>query len=401
VLAVYDQDKIIGPLSGSRSFVWLALATASFFGLGVAAFGAWDVSRRIKELAVAAEQIGQGNTDVTITPHGHDELTVLARGFKTMVAKLREAAKQREELNALLRESAHQAGAAEIANGVLHNVGNVLNSIQVSTNIVAETLKTAPVDKLAKAADLIRQNMDRLAAFFTTDPRGRKLPEYICLVSEQLQKRCANVASELNSLLESVEHAKNVISAQQSYGKLAGLRERVKLSDLVEDALRLNDASFLRHNIQVVRDYTHDCEVLTEKHKVLQILVNVINNAKQALYAVDRPDRRIEIKTYRHGHFAAVEVTDNGIGIEPENLTRIFESGFTTRPEGHGFGLHFSAITAKDLGGKLTAASSGQGTGATFTLWIPLESADASEEDTTAAARGTSGKNEAQALVGA
>ncbi|HID21430.1 MAG TPA: HAMP domain-containing protein, partial [Planctomycetaceae bacterium] len=301
VLAVYDQDKVIAPLSHSRSFVSLALAGASLFGLIIAAFGAWDVSRRIKELALAAEQIGQGNTDVTITPRGHDELTVLARGFTTMAARLREAAKQRDELNALLRESAHQAGAAEIANGVLHNVGNVLNSIQVSANIVAETLKTAPVPKLAKAADLLKQNMDRLAEFLTTDPRGQKLPEYICLVADQLKRRCAEVATELNALLESVEHAKAVICAQQSYSKLAGLTEKVKLSELVEDALRLNAASFLRHNIQVVRDYTHDCEVLTERHKVLQILVNLISNAKQALYAVDRPDRRIELKTYRHG----------------------------------------------------------------------------------------------------
>ncbi|HEX5747505.1 MAG TPA: ATP-binding protein [Archangium sp.] len=70
-----------------------------------------------------------------------------------------------------------------------------------------------------------------------------------------------------------------------------------------------------------------------------------------------------------------IQVHDNGMGIAPEMLTRIFQYGFTTREEGHGFGLHSSALAAQELGGSLTVHSEGPGHGATFTLELPYVAA--------------------------
>jgi len=386
LLAVYDEDKVIEPLASGRTFLLLTLLGASLLALLVASLIAWNVGKRVRQLVAAAEAVGRGRTKLELKASGRDELARLSHAFLTMANKLHEAAEERAELNALLIESARQAGAAEIANGVLHNIGNVLNSIEVSASLVAETVTAAPLEKLQKAASLLRDNKDRLDQYLSIDPRGKKLPEYICLVTDQFKERNEQAAAELKSLLKSLAHAKAVVEAQQSHGKLAGAKERVRLSDLVEDALRLNDASFVRHNIQITRDYADDPEVLTEKHKVLQILVNLINNAKQAVGASGRADRRITIGTFTRRNFAAVRVTDNGVGIEPEVLKRVFEAGFTTKDDGHGVGLHFSAIAAKELNGRLTASSEGRGKGATFTLWLPFELSSGAEVDNAQAA---------------
>jgi len=179
--------------------------------------------------------------------------------------------------------------------------------------------------------------------------------------------------AHLKNLVKCVEHAKSVIQAQQCYGQVAGLKEKVRLSQIVDEALKLNDASFVRHNIKLTKQYDEDCELVTEKHKVLQILVNLINNAKDSLYEADREDRQLRLRIYRRRLFAGIEVADNGVGIPPENLKRIFDPGFTTKQGGHGFGLHFCALTAAELGGKLIAKSDGPGKGASFTLWLPVK----------------------------
>ena len=107
---------------------------------------------------------------------------------------------------------------------------------------------------------------------------------------------------------------------------------------------------------------------------MLQILVNLIRNSKYALDEGGRPDRQLTVRVDRNGgEFVRVAVIDNGVGIPPQNLTRIFEHGFTTRKKGHGFGLHSGALAAKELGGTLIARSDGTGRGATFILELPIQ----------------------------
>jgi signal transduction histidine kinase len=161
------------------------------------------------------------------------------------------------------------------------------------------------------------------------------------------------------------------VSKQQSYAKISGVSEMVEVADLVEDSLHMNAAALTRHDVELIRDYQPVPPINIDKHKVLQILVNLIRNAKYACDDGGMADKRVTVRVAGGEGYIRISIIDNGVGIPPENLTRIFNHGFTTRKNGHGFGLHSGAIAAKEMGGSLTTESKGLGHGATFTLEIP------------------------------
>lgn len=274
-------------------------------------------------------------------------------------------------LNNRLIDASRSAGMAEIATGVLHNVGNVLNSVNVSAAIILERLQKSRTAHLTKAAALLRENQDNIGDFLATHPKGRQLPAFFIALAADLSKEQTGLGAEMAELQQNIDHIKQIVAAQQSYAKMAGVTETVAIEDLVEDALKLAAPGLSRHQIEVVRDFKPTRPVETDRHKVLQILVNLINNAKHALdhRAEDRCLKLTVVPSENGG--AIVEVCDNGVGIPAENLTRIFGHGFTTKKTGHGFGLHSGANAARELGGSLTARSDGPDLGATFTLILP------------------------------
>ena len=276
-----------------------------------------------------------------------------------------------------LVEASRQAGMAEVATSVLHNVGNVLNSVNVSTSLMAEQLKKSKIGNLLKAAKMMRDHEADIGTFMTADPKGRQLPDYFVRLAEHLAAEQANALEELADLAKNVDHIKDIVAVQQSYAKTAGVTESVQVTELVEDALRMNQEALARHKIQTVREYDAGLpEILVDKHKVLQILVNLIRNAKYACDDSSCPDKRLGLRIARRDGQIHISVGDNGVGIAPENITRIFNHGFTTRKNGHGFGLHSGAIAAKELGGSLSARSDGAGKGAEFTLTLPIAVAE-------------------------
>jgi signal transduction histidine kinase len=271
-----------------------------------------------------------------------------------------------------LLEVSRQAGMAEVATNVLHNVGNVLNSVNVSSSLISEKVRASKAGNLAKAVALLQAHENDLAAFLADNPKGRQLPGYLRSLADHLDAEQNETLKELKSLAANIDHIKEIIAMQQSYARVLGVVESLPVVDLVEDALRLNAGAMERHQVKVVREYFTVPPILVDKHKVLQILVNLIRNAKYALDDGGHADKRLVLQVGLNGNDTVkISVIDNGIGIPPENLTRIFEHGFTTRKEGHGFGLHNGALAAKELGGKLTAHSDGPGRGATFTLELP------------------------------
>ena len=286
------------------------------------------------------------------------------------------AAEELQETHRRLVESSRQAGMAEVATGVLHNVGNVLNSINVSATLVAEMLAKSKAANLTKAAALLREHAADLGVFLTADPKGKQLPDYFSQLAEHLATERATLLSEMDQLRKHTEHIKDIVAMQQSYAKISGVTESIKATELVEDALRLNAGALTRHDVQVVRDYAVDPALIIDKHKVLQILVNLIRNAKYACDESGRNDKRMTVRVANAEGQVKIEVIDNGVGIPPENLTRIFAHGFTTKNDGHGFGLHSGALAATELGGALTVHSDGVGQGATFTLELPLKLAE-------------------------
>jgi signal transduction histidine kinase len=219
----------------------------------------------------------------------------------------------------------------------------------------------------------MRAHQNDLAAFLTQDPKGMQLCDYLDNLAQYLGKEQTGILKEIESLNANIGHIKEIVTMQQSYARAVGIVETLPIVDLVEDALRMNSGALVRHEVQVVREYTATPSVPVDKHKVLQVLVNVVRNAKYALDDSGRKDKRLTIRVATHRNaFVTISVIDNGVGIPPENLTRIFSYGFTTRKNGHGFGLHSGALAAKEMGGSLSAHSDGLGQGATFTLSLPL-----------------------------
>ena len=295
-------------------------------------------------------------------------------GTITDITARKQAETEQERLQQQLIDSSRQAGMAEMATGVLHNVGNVLNSVNVSARLLSDQLKQSSITRLAKASALLQDHATDLGAFLTTDAQGKHFPRFFSQLAHQLEAERVAWMDEVDGLMRNVEHIKEIVSLQQSYARVSGIRERLDLRTLLEDALKTLDVSVLQANFAVLREVESVPQLLTDKHKVLQILVNLISNAKHALLTANPLQPRLTLRIVQpRPACVAVEVSDNGVGIEREHLTRIFEHGFTTKKDGHGFGLHSSALAAKELGGTLTAYSEGPGCGATFRLEIPLE----------------------------
>lgn len=289
------------------------------------------------------------------------------------IVERKEAQAEVERIHKELLDASRRGGMAEIATNVLHNVGNVLNSVNVSANLVGESVRGAQVSGLAKVVALLREHPDDLGAFLAADPKGRHVPAFLAELAEHLEAQQRKTLAELESLRTNVEHIKEIVAMQQSYAKVSGVSEIVDLADLVEDSLRLNGDALARHRVETVREYAPVPAINVDKHRVLQILVNLVRNAKYACEDSGRTDKRVILRIAAGGEGVRISVVDNGVGIAPENLTRIFHHGFTTRRHGHGFGLHSGALAAREMAGSLSAESGGLGHGATFTLELPLE----------------------------
>jgi PAS domain S-box-containing protein len=292
--------------------------------------------------------------------------------FGRDVTSRRQAEARLGALHRTLVETSRKAGMAEIATGVLHNVGNTLNSVNVSATLVTERLRGSHLQGLIRATELMQGATD-LGAFLTRDERGRLLPEYLLSVSRQLAEDQTTMLLELQSLTKNVDHIKSVVNMQQEHARFTGMVEAVTLPELIDDALRLHATSFERLGIQLRREYTPVPPLRVDRHKLLQILVNLLSNARHALLGTERPDKQLTLRILPlPGERLRIELADNGLGIAPEHLPRLFSHGFTTKKTGHGFGLHSSALAASEMNGSLTCTSPGPGQGATFTIELPL-----------------------------
>jgi len=307
---------------------------------------------------------------------------VAMRGIFQDITRQKLDEKQLDKLNRQLMDTSRQAGMAEVATGVLHNVGNVLNSVSVSATLVVERLGRLKVDNLRRATALLREQNGRLVEFLTTDPKGKVIPEYLATVTDQLAGQQAKLIAQMNSVGQHIEHIKEIVAMQQSYAKVSGVCENLAAAGLVEDALRMNAAAFDRHHIEVVREFADNTPpVHVDRHKVLQILINILRNAKYAMDAKGGKDKRLVVRVgMASPDRVKIIIADNGVGIAPDNLTSIFNHGFTTKKDGHGFGLHSGANAAKEMGGTLTAHSDGPGKGAEFTLELPTTAFARQEE---------------------
>ena len=389
-------------LFGSLAFLafyrdWRVLLTAtSIVVLDHVARGAFmpqsiygvDVASQWRTLEHAGWVVFEDLFLVAACVRGVREMRGIARNRALLEASLDDVEKQVEQRTAELQDAqqnlvkaARSAGMAEIATSVLHNVGNVLNSVNVSATVVADRVKQSEVASLGQVSDLIAEHRADLGAFLTADPRGLMVPDFIAELSGCLRAEQEAVLGELASLARGVDHIKQIVAAQQSMAKRSTVSTRVDPRALVDAAIALVNPG-QRQGIEFVREYADDvpAALMLDEHKVMQVLLNLVTNACQA--SVERPGRARQVTLRLEAAFAdgacgpgdlmCFRVADNGVGIAPEHLARMFSHGFTTKKDGHGFGLHGAANAAREMNGSLSAASEGPNRGATFTLELPL-----------------------------
>ncbi len=368
------------------------------------------ISGPVSHLAQVVGMVtAQKDYAVRAVKQGDDELGRLIDGFNAMLGQIqsqdsalqdardeleKRVAERTEELQAevaghgraqlelervhrKLVDASRESGMAEIATNVLHNVGNVLNSVNVSAILATDLAQKSKVSGLARVVALLHEHEHDLGQFIAADPRGKHLPVHLGHLAEHLKSEQATLVKELESIRANIEHIKDIVAMQQSYAKVGGAQEIVGVVDILQDSLRMNEGALKRHGVDVICAFEGEPLVNVDKHKVLQILVNLVRNAKYACEESHESQKRVTLSVSSANERVRISIVDNGVGIAPENLTRIFNHGFTTRPSGHGFGLHSGALAARELGGALTVSSEGVGRGATFILELPLYRAEA------------------------
>ena len=287
------------------------------------------------------------------------------------------ARKQTEEALKRAQEDllsvAHKAGMADIATGVLHDVGNLVNSINVSSEMIASLAKTSTADALVKLNGLLQRQLLGAPGATESGPSPGRLLEAYSLVVQTLGEERSKVLAETADLQHKLSLLREVITTQQEYAKMGLFFQKVRLVDVIDDVLSLQQTHFMNHNVRVEKTCDDSLVVNTQKTKLLYILLNLIRNAVDALKELRDPnaERYLRVTCSAAADAVHLTVADTGIGIAPENLTRIFAHGFTTKASGHGFGLHTCANFMKEVGGAIAVQSAGLGKGSTFRLTFP------------------------------
>ena len=357
-IPVYSRDDEISEMAISFNELQMGIIQAAS-GLDAARVGLMDARNKLIDT----------NVTLSIKERALREMN------ETLEERVRDRTQELEQTQQQLLTTAHLAGMAEVATNVLHNVGNILNTINVSAGLISEKVVHSELHSALKNINTIfSEHKNDLGKFITKDPRGMMLPEYIDALYIQWKKEYTDISTELGSLTHNIEHIRDIITTQQLLSGISGFEQIINVQELIEEALKITELDKGQNGISIKKEYVALEPIITDKIKMLQILINLIRNAKDALLESPRKDKELTLRLTRPdpGKFI-IEVIDNGIGINPENMKYIFTHGFTTKVQGHGFGLHSCALAAKEMDGDLRFHTEGPGEGATFILELPYK----------------------------
>lgn len=283
-------------------------------------------------------------------------------------SKLTKALQDLKQTRSELVEKAHKAGMADLATNVLHNIGNILNSVNISATMIGETIKYSRLSKLKQANVLLREHEDNLRDFILNDPKGEKLLAYYLKLEEPVDREYSELKKHNKRLKENIKLIIDVVNTQQSFANAGRVLEWLSLEQLIEDTLVLQSSTIERHELTIIKEYGETEEVNIEKSKMIHTLVNLLKNAKESMEGLEADQKKLTIKTFQDDEYTCVSITDTGVGIKKENMEKMFKHGFTTKKSGHGFGLHSCANYMKELDGTINIKSEGENLGATVTL---------------------------------
>ncbi len=402
VVVLKPKNEAYAPVYRAR-YGLLAATMACF--LVVSILSPWmsgQVSRRVSKLVQVTRRIGEGDFSEQVEDLGKDEIGELGRAFNrasqqlaVSQQKIIEYSEHLEELvdertselkaaQAKLIETAHIAGKAEVATGVLHNIGNAINSVNVRLKLSEEKIDKLNVEKLAQAVDMLESNSGKLDRYLTEDPRGQNVLPYIRLALNNMDEQRTEAMADIQFLNNQVKHICEIVSLQQSYTKgSGGLRDTYRINDILMDAVHMQSDILERDGITVEADFSYSEPILLDRLQLIQVFVNLIKNAARSIVAQAADLKVVQLSTRlaKNGEgtspMVEVVINDNGVGFSPDLKNKIFTFGFSTiKGGGKGLGLHSCANYLQSVGGRIRAESDGPGKGAQFVIHIPIESSE-------------------------
>ena len=412
---IISTEKVTSMIrSNSIQILLFALFLILVIGGSVSLTANRTIKVPINTLKDKADQLARGDLNQVIPTGRQDELGSLAKSFVAMQNAIREkisvieesnrnleqkveertiaVAQKNNDLNVVLDdlkreitereqvqqeliELSRQAGMADLATGVLHNIGNVLNSLNIVIWDVQRTVEGSVSKRLGLVLEVLESHKGELAEFISTDPKGTKAIEYLFALRNPIEQERMKVLEILEKLSGFVDHMNQIVSSQQQYAKAGGVITLFPPSEAVAEAIQLLRSGCQKYSIQVIEDFDSVPDIQVDRHMLVQILVNLIGNARDAMR--DTTTERVMTLGISEttNNCIALTVADTGTGIDPQDHLKLFEYGFTTKEDGHGFGLHTSANAAGQMHGTLEASSKGLNRGAIFTLTLPVRAA--------------------------
>jgi signal transduction histidine kinase len=324
------------------------------------------------------ELMKQGAADYIPKPYSIATLyEAVERCISASRAESRRVAEMLQE--GVKREAqAYAQGRLEVVDTILHNIGNAINSVAIGIGTIQEYLINNKLTRhLASLANAVNEHQDDFSDYVREDPQGQKVAPFITALAGEFAKQDEELARIVSRVHERAEHIADIIRTEKTLSRRSVYRKDINLREAIEDAITVLQDSIKKRNIQV----SVDCngapkEISTQESQFHQMLVNLIKNSIEAIDEFGAQENYmpyINIKCYVDTDFA-LEVDDNGIGIESDKLDAIFRSGYTTKDSGSGLGLHSIANFVSGCGGQILALSDGIGKGATMRILLPLSS---------------------------
>jgi len=285
------------------------------------------------------------------------------------------ASRELMDLNKKIMDFSRRAGMADVATSILHNVGNILNSTNVSLSLLKEKLHQFPTSKLSQVIELMNNNFSNIGEYLLNDEKGKLIPAYLSEIVKVFNNQVEKFEIELSNLSIQIQHIKEIVTHQQTLSGISGIVECISMSELIDSSLQMTGIELGSDNIIVEKKYDFIPSIKIDRIKMLQLLTNLIQNAKDAFKDSKKNEpKKIIIHAYQKNDSCfAIEISDNGVGIPKALIQKIFSYGFTTKQNGHGFGLHSSALAAKEMGCSLELLSQGDSPNTIFSINIPSQ----------------------------